>query len=87
MYTNKNEEKKLRETTTNIIKRVLPSRGYKYTTFYLFIPKEIWSDAMFLEQIATKIKDNRIPVKIRIIAENEEVKIKGPALLITPIDQ
>jgi len=44
----------------------------------IYIPKDIWSDSAFQPFLEKK------KIKIKTITKNQEIKIKGPALLITP---
>jgi len=80
------ETKKVREARSNIVKRISKTRYGDYEFLWVYLPKVITTDSLF-EKFIEKFKGNKIPVKVRIVAESEEIKVKGPALLITLIDQ
>jgi len=48
------------------------------------VPKAIWSDTIF-EPFLKKMKKNKIPVKVRVIGEREE--IMGPTLVVTLLEE
>jgi len=68
----------LLEAETRIIEREITSKNKKYLTYMIYIPKDIWSDSAFQPFLEKK------KIKIKTITKDQEIKIKGPALLITP---
>jgi len=77
---------KLREQKGNITKRTHQTRQGTYESMWICIPKAIWSDTIF-EPFIKKMKENKIPVKVRVIGKGEQEKITGPALIITPLKE
>lgn len=77
---------KLREQKGNITKRTHQTRQGVYESMWICIPKAIWSDTIF-ESFIKKMRENKIPVKVRVIGEGEREEIMGPALVVTLLEE